>query len=331
MSESNAEGVRQAGLLQVYRRKRRNWRLVLPPGIPLKPVPGGAVQGYFNSTLLAGDPQRLALICRKSYYTLSPKGHMIEAIDPARTRNYCLEFAWANGRLRLQQTRSLPALDGLEDLRVFHGVPHKFFFAVELLSPQLVAMHPAGLRSAPVVGVITSRDAQVEIRRMQIPETPRRVEKNWVYYQDGNRLLIEKSPGSPDLYVVDPTALTLTREAGETGPLFWSGTKSVAWNGGILFLDHRRIKLPEPFRIKVRYVYRFRYHAGGTVRHSREFSMGPRASVSYVSDLQAASALAPDLGDGVVLSVSTNDNSFALFLVESQELRRLLRTPPAPP
>lgn len=309
--------------MQVYRRKRRNWRLMLPGGIPLKPVPGAAVEGYFNSTLLAGDSERLTLICRKSYYNLSAKGHMIEAIDRARTRNYCLEFAWTSGRLRLGETRWLPALDGLEDIRVFHGVPHKFFFAVELLSAPPPARHPAGLPSAPVAGVITCRADQVEIQRMQIPEAPRRIEKNWVYFQDRNRLLIEKSPGSPALYVVDPIALTLTREGAEDGPLFWSGTKAIAWNGGILFLDHRRVKLPEPFRIKVRYIYRFRYHAEGAVRHSREFSMGPRAAVSYVSDLQQACAVRPDLGDGVVLSVSRNDNSFALFLIESQALRQL--------
>ena len=161
---------------------------------------------------------------------------------------------------------------------------------------------------------------------MPIPEPTLPVEKNWVYFRKDDQILIEKSPGLSDLYVVDPVALTLNRLNGQTGPLFWSGTKAIDWNGGTLFLDHRRVKLPELARIKVRYVYRFRHHLQGVMRHSREFSMGPRTAITYVSDLQRADYLSPHLGDGVVLSVSSNDNAFSLFRISSAALDRLLRS-----
>ncbi len=315
------------GLLRRYWRKRRNWRLFLPRRVKLYAIPGAAVQGYFNATLLASDEEKLTLICRKAYYGLSAKGQMMEAADAARTQNFSVELLWKDGRFELGPTRWLEGLDGLEDIRIFRNLQHRFFFAVEIFSKAQTAEHAARPRSAPVAGVVSLRGEQVAIQRMRIPDPTHRVEKNWVYFQNDDQLLIEKSPGLSDLYVVDPIALTLARVGRQTAPLFWSGTKAISWNGGTLFLDHRRVKLHELARIKIRYVYRFRHHVNGTVRHSRDFSMGSRASVTYVSDLQRAGDLSSHLGEGVVLSVSTNDTAFSLFRIPSADLARLLRSP----
>jgi hypothetical protein len=315
----------EPGWLRRYYLKSRNWRFVLPRRPALRAVPGANITGYFNATLLAADPQKLTLICRKAYYTLSDHGHMVGSSDHSLTQNFRVELLWTSDRYVPGETQRIDALDGLEDVRVFQTPGRTWFFAVELLSAAETARHPHRLHSRPVTGIIHGSNAALSIQRMAIPETFQTVEKNWVFYRDRNRLLIEKSPDLSDQYAVDTEALTLTRLGTPRGKRFWSGTKAIDWEGGTLFLDHRRVKLREMPGIKVRYVYRFRHQSGATVRHSRDFSMGPRGSVLYISDLQRAGELGPQFGDGIVLSLSTDDNSFSLLRIPASRLAKMLR------
>jgi hypothetical protein len=299
--------------------------LILPPRPFLQAIPGANVAGYFNATLLSADAGKVTLICRKAYYQLSALGHMVGATDPSQTQNFLVELVWKGRRFELGETHQIPALNGLEDVRVFRGAQQVFFFAVELLSPEEAAQHPQQLRTRPVAGIIRGCDATLSIKRMELPEPPQGVEKNWVYYQDQDRLLIEKTPDLSDCYAVDPASLTVTRIGTPRGKRFWSGTKAIPWQEGTLFLDHRRVKLREIPGIKVRYVYRFRYQSAGTVRHSRDFSMGSRSSVLYISELLRAEDLGPQASDGIVLALSTNDNSFSLLRIPASRLAKMLQ------
>jgi hypothetical protein len=246
-------------------------------------------------------------------------------VDHSRTRNFSIELRWTGDRFVPGEVHRIEALDGLEDVRVFHASGRAWFFAVELLSAEETAKHPHRLHSRPVTGIIDGSNAALSIQRMIIPETSQTVEKNWVFYRDRDQLLIEKSPDLSDLYAVDTDKLTLTRLGTPHGKRFWSGTKAIEWQGGTLFLDHRRVKLREMPGIKVRYVYRLRHQVGTTVRHTRDFSMGPRRWILYISDLQRAEDLGPQFGDGIVLSLSCDDNSFSLLRIPASRLAKMLR------
>lgn len=256
----------------------RPWMPAHPPGREGLARP---LQGVFNPTFVAPPPGAdLAVLCRETYYALDARSYMIGAPEIARARNIVVGLTQGADGMSEVARRHVPGLDALEDVRVypFNGVD--YFSAVRLNAP------PERLHS-PVIGTL-AQDMTAVVRAPD--EHVEAVEKNWVFFQRDGGLWIEKWPGGAEVYKVDPATLTLGYQLNGAVDRRWSGTKSAPFDGGNLFLDHRRIYLLDGGKLPVRFVFRLRYAPadGGPLRISRSFSLHRDDRLVYVSDICVA-------------------------------------------
>jgi hypothetical protein len=173
-----------------------------------------------------------------------------------------------------------------------------------------------------VVGRVRIDGQGFDLTRRTAREQVSGVEKNWVFFERSGRLFIEKFPGMSEIYEVDRDSLELRHSRPGTATFKWSGTKATPFDGGHLFLDHRRIYLLRRLSTVQRYAFRFRHISGDgrTTRYSDPFSLGPAAAMVYASDMSYDADQ-----DQVLIAASENDAAFTIYGIKADSLRDLLR------
>lgn len=299
-------------------RKSLTIRLRPPPTLGGSGALTARIEGYFNAAFLPcpPEPDRLQLICRKAYYGLDARGFMVGHASPDVALNGRVVLGYRDAAQAPADISPAPEFDGLEDIRFFASGEQVFLFAIGFEADG------ASHRPVPVIGRLRSTDRGPAVIRRTATEAVSGVEKNWVFFERDGRLLIEKFPGMSEIYEVDRDSLELRHARTGSAPFTWSGTKAAAFDGGHLFLDHRRFYLLRRFRTVQRYAFRFRHISGDgrKTRYSPAFSLGPDAAMVYASDMCI------DAGrDQVLIAASENDAAFAIYGVSAESVRRLLR------
>jgi len=222
----------------------------------------------------------VVVLCRETYYTLDARSYMIGAPEIERARNLMVGLVSEGTGMREIGRRHVHSLDALEDVRAYPFDGTTYFSAVRLNRP------PERLHS-PVIGTL-ALDLTASIRAPD--EHVDAVEKNWVFFRREGGLWIEKWPGGNETYKVDPATLKLHYTLSGEVDRRWSGTKSAPFEGGDLFLDHRRIYLFDRGRLPVRFVFRLRYQpaSGGEAAISRSFSLHRHDRLVYASDISVS-------------------------------------------
>lgn len=274
------------------------------------------IDGYFNAAFLSVGEAPLRLICRKAYYGLDARGFMVGEASPEAAQNGLVTLQLDEAGAAAAAIAPAPAFDGLEDIRFFESRGDVFLFAIGFETSA------GGHRPVPVLGRVQMGAEGVEVIRRTATEQVQGVEKNWVFFERAGALHIEKYPGMAETYQVDRNTLELRYARTGKARFTWSGTKAVRFDDGHLFLDHRRIYLLRQFRTVQRYAFRFRHISedGRTTRHSSPFSLGPEAAMVYASDMSFDASR-----DQVLIAASENDAAFAIYGVDAETLRGLLR------
>lgn len=269
--------------IQKTAKRLERLRLSMPAHPPGREGLAAPLKGVFNPTFApaAWAPGAdMAVLCRETYYALDARSYMVGAPEIEKARNIVVGLAADGNGMRETTRRHVPSLDALEDVRVYGFQGETYFSAVRLNPP------PKRLHS-PVIGTL-SPDLSARIREPDEHVDP--VEKNWVFFRRDGGLWIEKWPGGNETYKVDPVTLTLDYTLNGEINRQWSGTKSAPFEGGDLFLDHRRIYLFDGGKLPVRFVYRLRYQLadGGPAKLSRVFSLHRHDRLVYASDIAVA-------------------------------------------
>ena len=268
--------------------KARRVYVRMPRSLPARPLLTEPLEGMFSPSMLPPGTRfplpEIAFVCRKEYYQIDRRGIMIGPPILQKTVNWMHRAVRDGDQFRVISSEPVPVFNGIEDLRFYD---HGGMVYVTGTRPDF-----SGRRiSTPFVARARSIDAAIgpgDLHNFEIGTQISPVEKNWVYFADLGRLYLERLPGLRDYYEVDEAEARLRRRELSQQPFFWSGTKSVPWRGGNLFLDHKRIYPMSGLRTVMRFAYRFRFHSSGMgpARISREFSLaGGTPTTVYASDM----------------------------------------------
>lgn len=286
----------------------------MPPRVPGEVAVAAPLAGVFNPAFIPAafaPGVDLAFIARETYYELDARSYMIGEADPARARNILVGLKRAGAGYEEIFRRPVPALDRVEDTRFYQFGGQTFLTGLQLSAE-------AGGRHAPVLGTLTRAGDTLEAKLVTPTEQVARVEKNWAYFERDGGLWIEKWPGGAETYKVDPQTLALRYQRTGEPDRGWSGTKGVSFDGGMLFLDHRRIYLFEGGRLPIRFIFRFRFEAAGRPAViSRAFSLDRHDALVYVSDIVIDGARA-------LIGYGVNDAQSAIHAIDIAALRQFL-------
>ena len=260
----------------------------LPNSLPTQPVFAEPLENMFNPSMIqvvaARQPDVLSFVCRQHYFDIDKRGIMIGAPKFEKSINWLHRAVRTGDQFRIVKSEPMPVFNGIEDLR-FYKFGNRLYvtgtrpdFAEGKLSYPFVA-------SALDIGAATT---EADLRHFELAPRLAPIEKNWVYFSDNGQLYLERLPGMKEYYSLDIAAERLAYHRHAAEPFVWSGTKSVRWRGGNLFLDHKRMYPMQGLATVMRFVYRFRFHAAGMgpAVLSREFSlMRETPTPVYASDM----------------------------------------------
>ncbi len=260
----------------------------LPKSLPTEPIFAEPIENMFSPSMIppmvVGQQDVLTFVCRQHYYDIDKRGMMIGPPQLAKSVNWLHRAVRTGSQFQVVERAPMPVFDGIEDLR-FYTFANRYY--VTGTRPDFAE----GKLTYPVVASASGIDATTTdagLRHFELAPRLAPIEKNWVYFSDNGQLYLERLPGMQEFYSLDVAAERLVYHCRAVEPFFWSGTKSVLWRGGNLFLDHKRVYPLQGLSTVVRFVYRFRFHAAGmgSAVLSREFSLLRETPTTvYASDM----------------------------------------------
>lgn len=306
----------------------------LRPRLP-RPIDGfrvvtADVEGFFNATFFAApsaEDSRLRLIARRRYYEVNARGYAIDSGRHEHTTNHLVTIDRGMSPGARARTLHLPVLDGLEDVRVHAAAQGRLLFTAADPFVALRGGAAARLRTAQVLGRLEVDGDSLHASFAPVVDRVGCIEKNWVLFDDGGSTWIERYPMAPahDRVVVEGDAARVEPGGVAPAPLRWSGTRCVRFDGGLLFIDHRRVYVPCGMRMVSRYAYRLRLHAGrgAPARLSREFGLGDVDRLTYLHDAVVD-------GNELLLSIGIDDGAIRLASVPLSSVRQMIARGTAP-
>ncbi|MBX9682986.1 MAG: hypothetical protein K2X41_04280 [Hyphomicrobium sp.] len=260
----------------------------LPRELPVSPLFETPVEGMFSPSLMPSavkDPESdFQFICRQHYYEMDHRGIMIGRPIFEKTLNWLHHARWDNGRVQIVSREPLQVFQGVEDIRLYD---HQGWLYLTATRPDYTGKkynYPVAARAAK----IDAETREGDLAHFDLGPRLSPIEKNWVYFSHGNEIYLERFPGMKEYYEIDTTLRIGTYRQMAREPFNWSGTKSVRWRGGNLFLDHKRVYVLSGLGTVMRFIYRFRFQSAPSDRPvlSREFSLLPAADTTvYASDM----------------------------------------------
>ncbi|MFV0295148.1 MAG: hypothetical protein ACK5JT_03405 [Hyphomicrobiaceae bacterium] len=288
-----------------------------PRLLPVVEVLKQPIRGVMNPAFLpCDDPADYAIVCRQQYYAVDRRGIMIGDPSVEKTHNILFRQVLSRDGGAPEDGKRMSALQGLEDARFYvhdgrlHLVASRLDLSAEKRTEIVLGYFPS-LATFYEGGDFVPCDVEGLLSR---------IEKNWVYFENENRLMVERLPGMRDIYAFDPGLRRFSAAGVPQQHEVWSGTKSISWNGGNLFLDHKRVHVLTGTSTIVRFAYRFRFHASLRTppQVSSEFSLAPaEEGLVYASDMQV-------MGDQLHIAVGIDDARSQIFQLPSDEVARQL-------
>ncbi len=271
----------------------------LPGELPVTPLFDTPVEGMFSPSLIPGGAGNqkydFRFICRQHYYEMDHRGIMVGQPIFEKTTNWLHHARWDNARLQIVSREPLEVFQGVEDIRLYE---HQGWLYLTATRPDYTGKkynHPITARTAKID--VDTRET--DLIHFDLGPRLSAIEKNWVYFLNSDTIYLERFPGMKEYYEIDTNAATGHYRQLASESFLWSGTKSVRWQGGNLFLDHKRVYVLSGLGTVMRFIYRFRFQSAPSDQAvlSRSFSLLLAADTPvYASDM---AIVADDLWIGV--------------------------------